>query len=126
VDVAPAAIEVDDAQTSVIVVAGPAATVMVWESPAVSPALLVAVTVNVDVPAVVGVPDSTPDEAFRLSPAGSWPVDTPNVGAGSPVAAYLYEYAVPAVAVIGGASAVSTGTVTGALMVRLAVPVAVP
>ena len=40
----------------------------------------VAATVNVAAPAAVGVPDRTPVVVFRLSPAGSAPEFTLNVG----------------------------------------------
>lgn len=47
---------------------------------------LVAVTVNVDDPAAVGVPESTPVAALRVKPAGRDPEDTMYLVAGSPVA----------------------------------------
>ena len=47
----------------------------------------VAAIVNVAGPAAVGVPARTPEVVFRLSPAGSAPESTRNVGAGLPVAA---------------------------------------
>ena len=40
------------------------------------PALLVAVTVKLYAPAVVGVPEMTPVVVFRVSPAGSVPAVT--------------------------------------------------
>ena len=46
--------------------------------------LFVAVTVKVNVPAVVGVPDSTPS-AERVNPGGRVPVDV-HVGVGLPEA----------------------------------------
>jgi hypothetical protein len=39
------------------------------------PAAFVALTVNLDVPIAVGVPDITPVVAFKLKPAGSVPLD---------------------------------------------------
>jgi hypothetical protein len=51
----------------------------------VEPALFCAVTLNVDVPAVVGVPDRTPFDC-SVRPSGSVPEATENVGAGLPVA----------------------------------------
>ncbi len=51
---------------------------------------LLALTVKVDVPAVVGVPESTPAE-LRESPAGTAPEATENVGEGLPLAVKLYE-----------------------------------
>src|SRR6185436_18866703 len=53
------------------------------------PAVLVAVTTPVKVPAVVGVPLSTPEESDK--PAGSAPEVTLNVGAGAPLAVYVCE-----------------------------------
>jgi hypothetical protein len=58
-------------------------TLYVCES---DPTLLVAVTVNVAGSVAVGVPDTTPEVASKLNPAGKEPVDTLNVGAGNPVA----------------------------------------
>jgi hypothetical protein len=49
--------------------------------------LFVALMVNVDGPAVVGVPDNEPEAAFNDKPAGNEPEFTANVGAGLPVAA---------------------------------------
>ena len=43
-------------------------------------------TAKLEVPVTVGVPDSTPDVAFRESPAGSTPLVTEKVGAGLPLA----------------------------------------
>ena len=71
-----------------VVVVGARDTVMVCGWPiAAGVMVLAAVTVKVDVPAVVGVPDRTPVTGLRLNPAGSAPVETRNVGAGDPVAA---------------------------------------
>jgi hypothetical protein len=47
---------------------------------------LEAVTVNVDVPAAVGVPDNNPVVASRLIPAGREPDVTAKLGTGVPVA----------------------------------------
>jgi hypothetical protein len=48
------------------------------------PALLVAVTVNIAGPTVVGVPDTTPEVSSNFKPAGNAPADTAKVGAGVP------------------------------------------
>jgi hypothetical protein len=48
---------------------------------------LVALTVKVDEPAVVGVPDNTPVVVFNDRPGGRAPADTAKVGAGLPEAA---------------------------------------
>jgi hypothetical protein len=58
---------------------------------------LVAVTVKVEVPGVVGVPEITPVVPFSASPAGSVPSVIPNVGDGIPLAVTPNEYGVPAV-----------------------------
>ena len=50
------------------------------------PTPLLARTVKVNVPAVVGVPDSTPVVAFNVNPLGSVPLATAKVGAGLPLA----------------------------------------
>jgi hypothetical protein len=47
---------------------------------------LVAVTVKVEEPGVVGIPDNTPVVAFNARPGGSAPADTVKVGAGLPEA----------------------------------------
>jgi hypothetical protein len=53
------------------------------------PPLLVADTVNVEFPGVVGVPASTPFVP-KVSPGGSDPVATENVGVGCPLALNVY------------------------------------
>ena len=61
------------------------------------PAVSVTRAVNVDVPAVVGVPAIAPFDA-RLSPAGGEPADTLHVYGGVPPAApTLAEYGCPTV-----------------------------
>ena len=45
-----------------------------------------AVTVKVDTPAVVGVPDRTPVTALNVRPAGKVPLEIEKVGAGEPLA----------------------------------------
>ena len=47
---------------------------------------LVAVTVKVNVPVVVGVPEMTPVAELRVRPPGSDPLEIVKVGAGEPVA----------------------------------------
>lgn len=60
--------------------------------------LMVARMPRADVPAVVGVPLTTPLEALRESPAGSDPEDTDHVLAGEAGDATIdIEYAVPTV-----------------------------
>jgi hypothetical protein len=54
---------------------GAGATFTVYAS-ASDPALLVAVIVNEMGPAVVGVPDTTPEIGSRVNPSGSSPADT--------------------------------------------------
>ena len=50
------------------------------------PVEFVAVTVNVELPDVVGVPDTTPVEELSARPAGSDPDPSEYVGAGLPFA----------------------------------------
>ena len=53
----------------------------------------VTLTVKLDVPAAVGVPDSTPVEAFRVIPAGSVPALTDHAyGAVPPLTVSVSEY----------------------------------
>jgi hypothetical protein len=82
-------------------------------------------TVNDTVPAVVGVPEMTPVEATRLSPAGRVPALTLQVyGVVPPLACSPVEYAVPAVppgrdvvVTVGGCGAAATA------MLKALVPV---
>jgi hypothetical protein len=61
------------------------------------PTPLLAVTVNVYDPAVVGVPESTP-AVVRVSPGGRDPAVTVVVGAGAPATWYVYGvYTVPTI-----------------------------
>ena len=60
------------------------------------PSALVALTVKLDVPAVVGVPEITP-AVERVKPPGNVPVSTLHVIGVSPVAASVWLYAVPTV-----------------------------
>jgi hypothetical protein len=46
--------------------------------------------VNVDVPTVVGLPESPPVAAFTVNPSGSEPDARPNVGVGLPEASNVY------------------------------------
>ena len=57
----------------------------------VLPAVLVAVTINVETPAVVGVPLMIPEVAPKLSPAGSVPLVTLHVMGAVPVAVNVCE-----------------------------------
>src|SRR3954452_13034695 len=84
------------------------------------PTPFVARMANVNAPAVVGVPESEPVVASSVTPVGSAPDARSNVGVGDPVAAELYEYAVPKTPVAGGADAVNTGS---ALIVTVVEPV---
>lgn len=69
---------------------------------------MLAVTVKVDVPVAVGVPERIP-ALLSASPAGRVPEDTANVAAGTPEAVNAYEYAAPTVPMAGGVLAVNTG-----------------
>ena len=91
---------------------GTEVVVSVIDAEVTLPAVLLACTVNVEVPAVVGFPDSTPLE-FNVNPAGNVP-EALNDGAGLPEAANVYEYATPTVAP-GGETAVNTGATCVAL-----------
>ena len=51
------------------------------------PMELVALTVKLNVPVVVGVPDITPVDAFKLRPAGSVRAEISHVNGAVPVAA---------------------------------------
>ena len=55
------------------------------------PKALVAVTVKVATPGVVGVPLMTPVEAFKVSPAGSVPLVTAHVIGALPEALRVWE-----------------------------------
>jgi hypothetical protein len=63
---------------------GPEVTVMVCEFPVVEPSVLLATTLKVYDPDVVGVPDKTPVE-LRVRPGGRVPVEL-KLGAGLPEA----------------------------------------
>ena len=53
---------------------------------------------NVDVPAVVGVPEIAPDALFNVSPVGKLPVVIDHVyGVSPPAAARVWPYEVPVV-----------------------------
>lgn len=113
---APDAVKVYEYAVPAVAVGGAAAvntggacTVNAIGSDVSEPAALVATTRNVPVPAVVGVPESSPVVAFRVKPAGrASPVVRLNVGAGEPDAVNVYEYDDPLTAA-GGVTAVNTG-----------------
>ena len=50
------------------------------------PVAFVALTLKLNVPSVVGVPDITPLAAFKLRPAGNVPLDIDQVSGAVPVA----------------------------------------
>ena len=91
-------------------VSAPDAIVSVYVAVESGAVPLLAVTVKVNDPLVVGVPEITPVVASSWRPAGSEPVVTVNVGAGVPVAVIACVYGVPTVA-DGGAAEVITGLV---------------
>jgi hypothetical protein len=62
---------------------------------------LLAVTVNVELPALVGVPLTMPVVESSARPAGIVPPLTANVGLGVPVAAIGNEYGCPTIAAVG-------------------------
>ena len=66
-----------DQRLTVTVVAGPTAS-------GATP--LLALTVNVNAPVLLGVPASRPVVGFRLNPVGSVPLARANVAAGLPLA----------------------------------------
>jgi hypothetical protein len=70
--------------------------------------------VNLNVPAVVGVPEITPVDAARLNPAGSVPELTLQLyGVVPPLAANVVVYAVPTVLPGSGAAVVSVSELVG-------------
>lgn len=82
---------VDDGNDAVAIASTPL-TVMLSDFVAVPPSASVAVTVKVDVPAVVGVPEMVAPDNVR--PAGNVPVVTLHVyGVEPPLAANVCEYA---------------------------------
>jgi hypothetical protein len=75
-----------------------AAIAILSDAVAVLPAASATFTVKVEVPDVVGVPEIAPDEAFKLSPAGSDPLlKLQEYGVVPPLACNIAEYAVPVV-----------------------------
>ena len=68
-----------------------AAMVMESDFAADVPAVFLAVTVKVKLPAVVGVPEMTPVLVFRLSPPGRLPDAFAQVMVPPPVAARVWE-----------------------------------
>jgi hypothetical protein len=78
------------------------------------------VTVNVTLPAAVGVPVIAPVDAFRLSPGGSVPVVTVHVsGVTPPTDASVTEYAVPTVAPASAPAVVVIPRFTGTFTVTV-------
>jgi hypothetical protein len=97
-----------------------AAALIVKENDFVDEALFAPVTrtVNVEVPAVVGVPPSTPPED-RERPAGSVPEEIDQLyGVVPPVAASVWPYAVPTVPAVSGLAVEIVGA-AAAFTVRL-------
>ncbi len=84
-------------------------TTIVTDDGALVPTLFVAVTANVELLTLVGVPLTTPADE-RESPAGNDPDETANVGDGLPDAVKVYEYGELTAAGDGGLAAVMTGT----------------
>ena len=109
----------------VVTIGGCAATVILKALVPVLFAASFTCIVNDAVPAVVGVPEMTPVDATRLSPAGSVPALTVQLyGAVPPLACSVAEYAVPViplgkdvVVTVGGCAAAAT------TMLRAFVPV---
>jgi hypothetical protein len=93
-------------------------------------ALFVAVTVNVAVPAAVGVPEISPVVAFRLRPAGNEPPDTDQLIGPLPVAARISLYSSPIepsrrlVVVIAGATGVAVTVMLSSLVASGKTPLA--
>jgi hypothetical protein len=78
------------------------------------------VTVNVTLPAAVGVPVIAPVDAFKLKPGGNVPVVTVHVsGATPPTDASVTEYAVPTVAPASVPAVVVIPRFTGTLIVTV-------
>ena len=75
----------------------------------VDPKLLVAVTVAVNEPATVGVPESKPAELNVNSGGRLLPVASEKVAAGGPTAMKVKLYAVPIMTVEGGAPLTNSG-----------------
>ena len=78
------------------------------------------VTVNVTLPAAMGVPVIAPVDAFKLNPGGSVPVVTVHVfGATPPADASVTEYAVPTVAPASAPAVVVIPRFTGTFTVTV-------
>jgi hypothetical protein len=89
-----------------VLVADDADTVIVSVPWALAPSASVTATPKLVLPVLVGVPEITPVEASRLSPAGREPeVTAQEYGATPPVAWSVAEYALPTVA--GGSEVVA-------------------
>jgi len=106
-----------------VVMVGPVTVVMPSAAGGeVAPPLSLTVTLNEELPAVVGVPPITPVEAFRDKPAGSEPLATVQLPYGGvpPAAASVCEYATPTsplgseAVVISGPATIVIGKVFGA------------
>ena len=109
----------------VVIVGFTAEVVIAMDSALVSlPALLVAFTVKLEVPAEVGVPDITP-AVERLNPAGRLPLANDHVMGVVPVAASVALYAVP-VTPPGNVVVVMVGFTVAALITMLSVLVSLP
>ena len=124
----------------VVMVGAIGVSVMVMENICASlPLALVAVTVKVNVPATVGVPEITPVVALRVNPSGKSPEETSQVIGAVPVAARVVLYDTPVaplgkvvVVITGGAASISIESIASsyppplvARMVKVNVPTVV-
>jgi hypothetical protein len=82
------------------------------------PASFVALTVNVEVPAAVGVPEITPVSVFSVNPSGSVPLSRLHVIGVSPDAMIVWLYAASTVPP-GNAAVVIVGDTGAGLIVML-------
>ena len=87
------------------------------------PAAFVAVTAMIDVPGVVGDPDSNPD-AERARPAGT--PDALHVIGVDPVAVNCTEYPAPTIPPVSGDVVMNAGGMMAAAMVRAKARLLVP
>jgi hypothetical protein len=78
---------------AVVIVGG--AAIIILRVFVLFPEAFVALTVNLDVPIAVGVPDITPVVSFKLRPAGSVPPDIDQVIGVVPVAVSVWLYDCP-------------------------------
>jgi len=74
---------------SIVVIVG-AAIITMLRAFVAFPAAFVALTVKLNVPSAVGVPDITPVDAFRLRPAGNVRAEISQVIGVDPVAASVW------------------------------------